>query len=77
MKVWINYVKQEFAAGLILVAADSAEEAHNLLIKATDADYPDIDLHQSYFEKDNWEEMTMLNADVLKPTILAVDTGEG
>lgn len=77
MKVWINYVKGAYQSGLALIAADSAIEAHKCLLETTEEEYPDIDIHQSFFELNDWEQVTELTANVSKPTILAITSHNG
>lgn len=79
MKVWINKRCGGYSGGMILVAANSAEEAH----KAFHAD-PNLDwmwgditwetppyVEEYYYLPENWEEMPMLEANVDTPQVLA------
>ena len=77
MKVWINYVKGAYQSGLALIAADSNIEAHKCLLTTTEEEYPDIDIHQSFFELSGWEQVPELIANVSKPTILAITSHDG
>ena len=77
MKVWINYVKGAYQSGLALIAADSSIEAHKCLLETTTEEYPDIDIHQSFFELSGWEKVPELTANVSKPTILGITSHDG
>lgn len=82
MKVWINKRTGGYSGGMILVAANSAEEAH----KAFHA-YPDLYwmwdnitwdtppyVLDHYYLPENWEEMPMIEAKVDNPQVL-VESG--
>lgn len=79
MKVWINKLVVPYGGGIILVAANSAEEAHEVF-------HADPDLYwmwdnitwenppyveDSYYHPQNWHELPMLTANVDKPQVLA------
>lgn len=78
MKVWINKRSGGYSGGMILVAANSAEEAH----KAFHDDpylkwmWNDISREEPprtddyYYQLEGWEEMPMLEANVDKPQVL-------
>lgn len=79
MKVWINRRSGGYSGGMILVAANSAEEAHKAFHAETDLNWmwdnitwetpPYVE--DKYYYPENWEEMPMLNANVDKPQVLA------
>lgn len=70
MKVWVNYREAGFSGGMILVAANSEEEAHEVF--HADERYKwmwdDINWENPPFEEDmyyqpeNWKQMPMLDA---------------
>lgn len=39
MKVWINKVAEPFGGGMIIVAANSAEDAHNIVMNTKCREY--------------------------------------
>lgn len=75
MKVWINKRIGGYSGGMILVAANSAEEARRAFHDDPDfahmwcrwGDYIDDD----YYPSDGWEPMPLLDAKVKKPQVLA------
>uniref|UniRef100_A0AAU8AWF0 Uncharacterized protein n=1 Tax=Dulem virus 40 TaxID=3145758 RepID=A0AAU8AWF0_9CAUD len=79
MKVWINKRTGDYSGGMILVAANSADEAHMVFHSDPKFDWmwynitwetpPYVD--DSYYQPENWEEMPMLEANVDKPQVLA------
>lgn len=75
MKVWINHREGGYTGGLILVAANSAEEA----IKAFHDD-PDFwwawdewdgYIEEEYYPEYGWKELPNVVANVDKPQVLA------
>lgn len=77
MKVWINRRSGGYSGGMILVAANSAEEAHKAFHDTPEycnmwTSFPeDGYISDAYYYPDGWEEMPMLEANVDKPQVLA------
>lgn len=79
MKVWINRRTGGYSGGMILVAANSAEEAHKVFHSDPDLNWmwdnitwetpPYVE--DNYYQPENWEEMSMLQSNVDKPQVLA------
>lgn len=79
MKVFVNYRDGGYSGGMILVAANSAEEAH----KVFHADeylywmWDDVNwenppyVEDHYYLPDGWKEIPMLEAHVDTPQVLA------
>lgn len=78
MKVWINKRSGGYSGGMILVAANSAEEAHKVFHadpflkwmwdNASWESQTSIDDY--YYRPEGWEEMPMLEAHVDTPQVL-------
>lgn len=66
MKVYINHRTGVYSGGLIVVAANSPEEAHGTMFKDLHCEY---DSMQYKFE--NWEELQGVSYDGDKPKVLA------
>lgn len=78
MKVFANYRERGYSGGIILVAANSAEEAHEVF--HSDDNYtwmwdnvtwetpPYVE--DFYYHPDGWKEMPMLEAHVDTPQVL-------
>lgn len=75
MKVFTNKREGSYSGGLIVVAANSVEEAHETFHKderfSWAWDMIDDDVFDDYYLPNNWEEMPMLIANVDKPMVLA------
>jgi|GEM_PF-2806942 hypothetical protein len=79
MKVWINKRTGGYSGGMILVAANSAEEAHKIFHSDPNLDWMWYNItwemhpyvEDNYSQPENWEEMPMLEANVDKPQVLA------
>lgn len=79
MKVFVNYRDGGYSGGLILVAANSVEEAHKTFHSDKDLYWmwdnitwenpPYVEDH--YYQPDGWKEMPMLEAHVDTPQVLA------
>lgn len=72
MKLWINRCTYGggYSGGLAIVAANSAEEAHGVLIKH-DSFYKD------WYEANNWECIENAYVDTEEPYFIAEDSHEG
>ncbi len=77
MKVWINYRDNNYSGGMMLVAAHSAEEAHEVFHSNEtlgwmweEDEYAGY-IYDSYYNSNTWELMPMLEANVDKPQVLA------
>lgn len=75
MKVWINYRDAPYSVGMILVAANSAEEAHKTfhadeIFGYMWSDWSDA-IDDFYYKPNNWELIPMLEANVDKPQVIA------
>lgn len=79
MKVWANYRNGGYSGGMILVAANSAEEAHDAFHKDENYSYmfsvwnePNgVYVSDEYYYRDGWKQLPMLEANVDKPQVLA------
>ena len=75
MKVWINRRVGGYSGGLILVAADSVEEAHEAFHKnetlAFMWDNIDGYVDDYYYSPYEWEELPNVVANVDEPQVLA------
>lgn len=79
MKVFANYRDVGYSGGMILVAANSAEEAHKAFHDDKRFDYMWTDwnweeppyVEDYYYTPDRWKEMPMLEAHVDAPQVLA------
>lgn len=75
MKVWVNYRSGGYSGGLILVAANSAEEAHETFHNDFCLTYMwnDIDgyVDDFYYYPNGWKELPNVVANVDKPQVLA------
>lgn len=69
MKVWINKTSYPYSGGLAIVAANSAEEAHGILVKEI--------CHHDFYASDTWEEAKLLSANTDAPCLIAEDCHEG
>lgn len=79
MKVFANKIKHGFAGGMILVAADSVEEAIKTFHTDKNFDYmhdyigdeKDLDLVRDYYYfPEDWYEVTAISANVDRPCVL-------
>lgn len=79
MKVWKNTMSGGYCAGIILVAANSAEDAHEAFHADSDLSYMWTDWSQDghpyisdeFYNRDGWKEMPELTANVDKPQVIA------
>lgn len=79
MKVWVNYRNGGYSGGMILVAANFAEEAHEAFHKDEKCSHmftvwnePNgVYVSDEYYYRDGWKLMPMLEANVDKPQVLA------
>ena len=84
MKVWMNKRQGDYTGGLLLVAANSAEEAHKLCLNSENMGYIYWEdgyeyKTDKYFEKpayncykwDEWQEVPNLLYDGVNPCIIA------
>lgn len=77
MKVWANYRNGGYSGGMILVAANSAEEAHKAFRESKE--YAVLSWSEvyngvngdDYYHADKWEQIPILEAHVDKPQVLA------
>lgn len=78
MKVWLNYRDGGYWSGMILVVANSAEEAHKVF--HADENYKwmwddfrwcNAGFEDYYYHPDGWKLMPVLEANVDKPQVLA------
>ena len=69
MKVWLNYEDYSENGGIMLVAANSAEEAHKAFHEDDRFGYMWYD-GDRYYKPQGWELMPMLEAKVDKPQVL-------
>ena len=78
MKVFANYRSGGYSGGVILVAANSAEEAHKAFHENEYLKWMWNDINWEnppyvedlYYKPDGWKEMPMLEAHVDKPQVL-------
>lgn len=66
MKVYINKRTGGYSGGLIVIAANSPEEAHSTM-------YRDLEYGRDYYEFQNWEELQGVSYAGDKPKLLAED----
>lgn len=66
MKVFINTRKHGYSGGLIVVAAESAFEAHGVMCAQNEG-------LEHYYQVGDWQELTNVTANVDKPQVLAED----
>lgn len=79
MKVWINRRTGVYSGGMILVAANSAEEAHKVFHSDPNLGWMWYNItwetppyvEDNCYQPENWEEMPMLESNVDKPQVLA------
>ncbi len=78
MKVWINKRSGGYSGGMILVAANSAEEAHKVFHDDPYCKWMWDDISREgptqtddyYYQPEDWQEMPILEAKVDKPQVL-------
>jgi hypothetical protein len=74
MKVWINKREGGYTGGMIIAAANSAEEAHKAFHDDERFSYMfyeyDGEVYDHYYQKDGWQEVECLNAKVRTPQII-------
>lgn len=72
MKLWINRCtyKGGYSGGLAIVAANSAEEAHGVLLKYNE-------FYRDWYEIDNWECVETAYVNTKEPYFIAEDSHEG
>lgn len=79
MKVFVNHRSGGYSGGMMIVAANSAEEAHKVFHSDERFDYMWTDwteeespyIDDFYYSPDAWEELPMLEAHVDTPRVLA------
>lgn len=79
MKVWVNHRRGGYSGGMMLVAANTAEEAHEVFHADERFNYMWTDwsledptcISDEYYEPDGWKLMPLLEANVDKPQVLA------
>lgn len=76
MKVWINYREGSYSGGILLVAANTAEEAHRTFHDDPNLGYMwdttyDGYIDDYYYRADGWKEMPNMTSNVDKPQVLA------
>ena len=72
MKVWINYEEYTEEKGLMIVAANSAEEAHKVFHEDDRFGYMWYD-GDRYYYPNSWELIPELEANVDKAQVLLVN----
>lgn len=78
MKVWKNTMSGGYRGGMILVAANSAEEAHETFHADPELNYMWTNysweeppyISDEYYYPDGWKEMPELTANVDKPQVI-------
>lgn len=72
MKLWINRCTYGggYSGGLAIVAANSAEEAHGVLLKYNE-------FYKDWYEIDNWECVETAYVNTEEPYLIAEDSHEG
>lgn len=76
MKVFVNHRIGEYGGGMILVAANSAEEAHIVFHNDPDFFYmwqyikSEDRIIDSYYKKENWKEISTLVSYNKKPYVI-------
>lgn len=87
MKVWINKRTREYSGGMIIVAANTAEEAQQILLQSNPSDTWMVDkdgyvcfekeecviIENDHYELMNWQELPHVHADFEVPTFIAED----
>ena len=70
MKLWINRAKGEYCGGLAVIAADSVEEAHSVLLMYSQ-------FYGEWYDVNNWECVENAYINTEKPYLIAEDSHEG
>lgn len=70
MKLWINSAKGGYCGGLAIVAANSAEKAHGVLLKHNE-------FYKDWYDINNWECIENAYVDTEKPYFIAEYSHEG
>lgn len=87
MKVWINKRTRKYSGGMVIVAANTAEEAQQILLQSTPSDTHMIDkdgyecfdkeecvtIENEHYEFKDWQELPHVHADFEVPTFIAED----
>lgn len=75
MKVFINVRRGSYSGGMILVAANTKEEAIKAFREDKDYDWMwdemDDEIDDMYYGEDGWMESTVLTANVDTPQVIA------
>ena len=79
MRVFVNYRSGGYSGGMILIAANSTEEAHQVFHNDKRFDYMWTDWNEEehqcvddfYYKPNEWKEISMLEAHVDTPQVLA------
>lgn len=78
MKVFVNKRTGSYSGGMILVAANSKEEAHEVFHEDDDyswmwtTDYDGMEIDY-YYQKENWQEVEGMNCDTDIPCVIDED----
>ena len=73
MKVFINRVNHQYAGGMVIVAANDVNEAHEVLQKNI-KDETWIDYFEELYDKDRWQLVEGVKADTDLPYVIAEDS---
>lgn len=66
MNVYINKRKPCCGHGMILVAANSKQEAHKIMLNNDDGEY-----YHMFYDHEDWIQLDMLVANVKEPQVIA------
>lgn len=69
MKLWINRAKGGYCGGLAVVAANSAEEAHGVLLMYSE-------FYEEWYDINNWECVENAYVNTEKSYLIAEDSHE-
>lgn len=73
MKVFINRVNHQYAGGMVIVAANDVNEAHEVFQKNI-KDETWIDYFEELYDKDRWQLVEGVKADTDLPYVIAEDS---
>lgn len=73
MKVFINRVNHQYAGGMVIVAANDVNEAHEVFRKNI-KDETWIDYYEELYDKDRWQLVEGVKADTDLPYVIAEDS---
>lgn len=82
MKVFANRLHGGYQSGLILVAANTVEEAIETFHSTVElsymfSKYSDGKFEEFYYQKDGWHELPKLTANVAKPQVIIEESYGG